>query len=298
MKKNVFKTIALAMIAVFMFMPFITVRAEEKVEVTNEEELVAALENGGEIVLKNDIAVTKPLHVSSDVTIYGEDKVLSADPSFTRDATGNGSLITVGSGVTATFMDMEITNNATNSKYGVQAYNTGVAVFAGVTIHDCKWGAILVNGGGIGVIDLTLNDNSWGIEFGQGTGVTENPGIVMEGSINGNQEKLFWLAENDDLEKVVFGNFNDSEMKISIEGKTLVLKDSEGNTVATSNELAKEIELVEEKVEEDEPTVTPTPEKPETNPDTADMNVIAMVGLAIVGFAGIAFATRKIVRVR
>lgn len=300
MKKNVVKFLVVAFM--FMLVPCMYVKAEDPVTVADEQQLIDALANGGVITLENDIAVTKPLHAYKEVTIDGAGFTLSADPSFVKEDTGNGSLITVHKDAVATFTNIKITNNAEQSKYGIQAYDGGIAVLDGVTIFDCKWGAILANGGGLIVNDLTLSNNPWGIEFGKGTNVTEDPAILMNGTIQvpegEEQVDMLYMATNDQLEKIEFGTMADSEMSLTLDGTSLVLKDSEGTVVATSN--TKEgVTLIEQETEEEQPEEPTTPTEPaEENPDTADMNVIAVITLTVLGLAGATFATKKLVRVR
>lgn len=304
MKKKIFKTLALVFAFVFMLVPFMGVQAETAIEVTDEASLIAALETGGSIILKNDIAVKNPLHAMKDATILGDGFTLSSDPTFERETSGNGSLITVHSGATVTFEDITIVNDATRSKYGIQAYDGGIAVLDGVTIENCKFGAILVNGGGLVVVDLTMSGNAYGIEFGRGTSVTNNPVILMMGTINGNQDTLLWLAENDNLEKVEFANVQGSAMTLSYDenANTLVLKDDEETVVATSNEAKDGLELIEQEIDldddtETEPTPEQTPSEPaENNPDTADINVMLIASLAAVGILGTVGATKKVLR--
>lgn len=295
MKKFV-KSMVFMFVFALMLIPTAIVKAEG---ITTEEALREALKAGGEITLGGAITVTSPLYVSVDGTTINGGK-LQADPSFARDGS-NGSLITVTAGVTATFTDIEIVNDAAQSKYGLQAFNTGVAILNGVNIHDSKWGAILVNGGGICVIDLTLNDNGpvdnrWGIEFGQAADVGENnPAIMMYGKISGNQEKLLYFAENDNLSLVEFANLEDSEMTLAMDGKTLVLKNSDGTVFAKSNEIKDGATIEEVKLDDEEETPITKTEKKEENPNTSD-NIIAVIALAFIGLIGAFVTTKRLAR--
>lgn len=295
MKKFV-KSMVFMFVFALMLIPTAIVKAEG---ITTEEALREALKAGGEITLGGNITVTSPLYVSVDGTTINGGK-LQAAPSFARDGS-NGSLITVTAGVTATFTDVEIVNDAAQSKYGLQAFNTGVAILNGVNIHDSKWGAILVNGGAICVIDLTLNnngpaDNRWGIEFGQAADVGENnPAIMMYGKISGNQEKLLYFAENDNLSLVEFANMEGSEMTLAMDGKKLVLKNSDGSVFATSNEIKDGATIEEVNLDDEEETPVTKTEKKEENPNTSD-GIIAVAVLAFVGLIGAAVTTKRLAR--
>lgn len=300
--KNVLKTLVFTFALLFMLVP--VVHAEENllenaVEVGTEEELVAALAEGKNIVLTQDIAVTKPLHAKSDLTIYGAGFTLSADPTFTTDtADRNGSLLTVHKDAIVSLIDIVITNNADASKYGLQAYLGGF-VLQDVTIENCKWGAILVNGGGIAINSLTLNNNPWGIEFGMGDGVEEVPGIVMNGEIivGDNQEKVLWLAENDNLTGIEYANLEGTKMVLSSDGATLALTAEDGSQII-SNELAdKDLTFEEVDMGEEEPTEPTTLVEPsEENPDTGDISIMFIATLAVLGTLGTLFTTRKVLR--
>lgn len=295
MNKKLKKVLGFIVLA-FVLVPMINVRAEGiKTNVGTEEELRNALVSGGDIVLTGNIEVKAPLYANVAATIDGAGFTISASDTFTNDG-ANGSILAVMNGAEVVLNDITI-NKAV--KYGVQAYDGGIVSLNGVTITNSGFGAVLINGGGLIVLDLTMNDNTFGIEFGKGAFVTNEPAMLMNGTISGNQVDPIVLATNDNLGEVVVGNMPDSEMKLAVDGKKLVLKDKDGTVVATSNEANSGVVVKEEAVDEPIPTPTPTPvpdNTPSENPNTND-NVGTYIVLAILGFSALAFSSKKVLHV-
>ena len=63
------KVIIISLFVLGLIIPNIDVKA---VDVSNEEELRAAIEQGGDITLTDDIEVTQPLVIDKDVNISGQ----------------------------------------------------------------------------------------------------------------------------------------------------------------------------------------------------------------------------------
>ena len=63
------KVIIISLFVLGLIIPNINVKA---VDVSNEEELRAAIEQGGDITLTDDIEVTQPLVIDKDVNIDGD----------------------------------------------------------------------------------------------------------------------------------------------------------------------------------------------------------------------------------
>lgn len=283
---------------------------EDATEVGTFAELVAAVENGGDIKLTADITVERPIIVTKDTTIYGDD--------FTLDGTGmvrdgsNGSIITAMPEATLYLWDMTIKNA---NKYGIQAYNTGIVAVDGVTITDCTFGAILVNGGGLVVGDLTMGNNGEheggnGIEMGKGNASLEDPVIVMVGEITllpGDQTTAIFLAENDALETVEFANYEGATNTLAFENNKLVIKGA-NNQVKYESNVAKEgltlteasLEDIPEIPEQIKPTPNPKPEQPANTPDntiTENPNtydgILVYIVLAITGLGILTLSFKK-----
>lgn len=306
MKKQMKKLIATFVLALLV-VPMVG-HAEDgigtdPVEVGTFEELVAAVAEGGDIVLTADIKVASPIYVNKETHIYGEGHTLDGE-GMVRDGS-NGSIISAmmpaDSGEVLYLHDMKIINA---NKYGVQAYNGGVVAVIDVEIANCKFGAILVNGGGLVVGNLTMADNGNldnggnGIEIGKGTGVSEDPIISMIGEITVNGDKqtqVLYLAENDELSTVGIYNEKDTANTIVIEGNKLVVKDANGNTKFESNEVKKDLQFEDltEAPEVPEQPATPNPdEKVEENPNTYD-GILGYVALAVAGLGLLTFSAKK-----
>ena len=275
-------------VCAFMLVPFMGVNAETTVN--TYDELVAALKNGGEIVLGQSIDVTGPLSTNKDVTLKGNGNTLNAVYTGTS---GNQTIITSTAG-TLTLQNISLTNSP---KYGVQAYNGGNVVLDGVTIsnHTDKFGAVNINGGTVTIKDLTMTDNLYGIEFAAGLNVTGTSALIMDGVIKGNQKDVLYV----DIDQITADktisvkNTENSTQKISLKDNTIVLMEGD-KVLATSNELATgtTVDVDGEKLQAEEPAKEPTtPEEPKDenndvkdeveNPKTSDGIMITVAALAV-----------------
>ena len=275
-------------VCAFMVVPFMGVNAETTVN--TYDELVAALKNGGEIVLGQSIDVTGPLSTDKDVTLNGNGNTLNAVYTGTS---GNQTIITSTAG-TLTLQNISLTNSP---KYGVQAYNGGNVVLDGVTIsnHTDKFGAVNINVGTVTIKDLTMTDNLYGIEFAAGLNVTGTSALIMDGVIKGNQKDVLYV----DIDQITADktisveNTENSTQKISLKDNTIVLMEGD-KVLATSNELATgtTVDVDGEKLQAEEPAKEPTtPEEPKDenndvkdeveNPKTSDGIMITVAALAV-----------------
>ena len=275
-------------VCAFMVVPFMGVNAETTVN--TYDDLVAALKNGGEIVLGQSIDVTGPLSTDKDVTLNGNGNTLNAVYTGTS---GNQTIITSTAG-TLTLQNISLTNSP---KYGVQAYNGGNVVLDGVTIsnHTDKFGAVNINGGTVTIKDLTMTDNLYGIEFAAGLNVTGTSALIMDGVIKGNQKDVLYV----DIDQITADktisveNTENSTQKISLKDNTIVLMEGD-KVLATSNELATgtTVDVDGEKLQAEEPAKEPTtPEEPKDenndvkdeveNPKTSDGVMITVAALAV-----------------
>ena len=118
---------------------------------------------------------------------------------------------------------------------------------------------------------------------------------MMYGKISGNQEKLLYFAENDNLSLVEFANMEGSEMTLAMDGKKLVLKNSDGSVFATSNEIKDGATIEEVNLDDEEETPVTKTEKKEENPNTSD-SIIAVAVLAFVGLIGAVVTTKRLAR--
>lgn len=279
---------------VFLFAGIVSVSAATSVK--TEEELNAAILNGGSIVLENDITITKPIELFKDTEI-------SSLNGYTLDGTGmslngkNGSILAAHAKLT-----LDNVNLKGAAKYGVQAYENGDVTLNGVTISNCEWGAVLVNGGQVVINGLVMDSNAWGIEFAKGENVTGDPALVMNGTIYVNNQPDAITVDETQVDKFLIENTEASTNKIVLEDNKLLVKDDSGKTIVESKVLANdlvvsingteeitkepEVETPEEP-EITEPVVTTTTQASEENPNTADnvglYFVLALMGLGVAG---------------
>ena len=287
------RLLAFAFVA-FLFAGIISVSAATSVR--TEEELNAAILNGGSIVLENDIKITQPIELFKDTEI-------SSLNGYTLDGTGmslngkNGSILAAHAKLT-----LDNVNLKGAAKYGVQAYENGDVTLNGVTISNCEWGAVLVNGGQVVINGLVMDSNAWGIEFAKGENVTGDPALVMDGTIYVNNQPDAITVDETQVDKFLIENTEASTNKIVLEDNKLLVKDDSGKTVVESKvfandlvvsingteEITKEPEVeTPEEPEITEPVVTTTTQASEENPNTADnvglYFVLALMGLGVAG---------------
>ena len=289
--------------------PFVDVKA--LTHVMNEEELTNALAGTEtEIVLGTNITTTDPISVTRDVTIDGTGQ-FGITANYAGGA-GDRSILTAQPGATLTLKNIVLSNSP---KYGVQAYNGGTVILDGVRIQNSGFGAALINGQGTIVVkDLDLWNNAYGIEFGLGDQASGTPSLIIDGTIDfTNQttgDKLY-VALEDNVPAVNVETTANAPYEFVYENGVFTLNDNNGNSVATSNNVADANVKVnvtnEEPTTPEEPTVqeptTPaedtdsTKAEEITNPKTADS--ILLITLALLASGSVAVvAGRKLVKQR
>lgn len=301
--KKLLSGLASMLFAVALFVvPSLTVNAAT--EVDTEQELRDAIANGGDIVLTSDITIENPIELLKDTTITS-----SGDNHYTIDGTDmnivgpNGSILAAHANLTLTNVNLKGA-----AKYGVQAYGNGNVTLDGVTISNCEWGAVLVNGGQVVINDLVMDSNAWGIEFAKGENVTGDPALVMDGTMYVNNQPDAITVDDTQVDKFLIENSEASTNKIVLEDNKLLVKDNSGKTVVESKVLANDLvvsidgqeEVTKEPVETpEEPVVTTTTESATTtqkaieNPSTSD-NLPLYIVLSLAALAGIAVFGMKI----
>ncbi len=208
---------------------------------TSEELLnkIQEAQTGDTISLGTNIALTAPIGISDkNLIINGNGFTISRDTENWSNDGQNGTLITAGNGSTLTLNNLNLRGAA---KYGVQAYNGGNVILNKVTIGNCEYGGILVNGGTIEIIDLTLYKNregeNVGIEIGKGTEVTNTPKVIMNGTISSTETKnVLYLAENDQLDEFEVDNKEGTVDKILLDDNKVVITNEYNEVLFESNE--------------------------------------------------------------
>lgn len=229
-------------LAVLLFVPSICNAAN--LEASDEATLLSQISSASEndvIVLTSDIELSSNVAVTinKNITIDGQGqyKLYATDDWYNQKESGDQSLITVHNGSTVTLKDITLTHS---QKYGVQAFNGGAVILDNVTVSDCKFGGVLVNGGTVTVKSVNLGSNLGseynGIELGKGGTVTNNPTLIMDGEIASAESEVINIATNDNLTAFTVQNTENTSNKIAVVGNQVVITDSENNVVYTSND--------------------------------------------------------------
>ena len=147
------KVIIISLFVLGLIIPNINVKA---VNVSNEEQLRAAIKQGGDITLTDNIEVTQPLVIDKDVNISGRYLIMMQ---------GDNTLMTVNSGNVTLNVDLYA---GWNGKYNKWGYPENVVNNQGT--------ALVVNGGTVNFDDTEIYAGNIGVEVNGGT-VTGSPRI-------------------------------------------------------------------------------------------------------------------------
>ena len=200
-------------------------------DVANEQALRDAIQNDDtDIKLTADIELKANLQVNKKVTIDGNGYTLSATAEDFEGGSGgiDKSIITSVENGDVTLKNITLSGAP---KYGAQAWK-GKLTFEGVTIKDCAFGGVLVNGGTITIRDLTLNTDT-GIEVGAGVNVTSTPDVIMDGTIKSSSDKVIYMDPRTPS-NLTIDNTENSEDKMYAHGNSVVITDKENNVISDS----------------------------------------------------------------
>ena len=204
---------------------------------TDESTLKSAIENvddGGTVEIQNNITVTGPIVIQKKLTIDGNGYTISGSTDWTSTS-GNQTMFTAQfSAGQLTLKDIDLNNGP---KYGVQSYDGATVILNNVSITGFRYGGVLANGGNVEVIDLHLGFNGTnannGIEIDKGASATNNPTLVMSGSLTSeSSENVVRVADNGYLTDFTITNTEDTENKVVISGDKVVLTDSNDNVIS------------------------------------------------------------------
>ena len=218
-------------------------------EVTDEESLLSAISSSESVILKNDITVTKPIVIQKEITIDGNGHSVVGSEDWTSTS-GNQTMFT------AQFSEGKLTlKNITlknGPKYGVQSYDGATVILNDVSITGFKYGGVLANGGNVEVIDLHLGyngtDSNNGIEIDKGASATNNPTLIMNGTLTSDvNENVVRAAENGHLTEFTITNTENTTNKVVIAGGNIVLTDENNNVISESAVPEKATPNVDEK---------------------------------------------------
>lgn len=254
---------------------------------------ITSATDGDVINLSQDITITAPIEVSGkSITINGNGHNIIAGYTGTS---GNKTILTAGANGSVIKLKNIILKNS--PKYGVQAYDGGKIILNQVTLSNNAYGGVLVNGGTVEVINLSLIGNKTGIEISKSKYITSNnePTLIMNGKLTSDvSDNVIYLANdsNDNTNKFVIENTNNTENKILASGNKVVVTDVNNKILYTSNETTAQIDV--EDYEENHPEVKDEEHVQNNtignsnieNPHTGD-SILGYVAIGIIAVMGI-----------
>lgn len=285
-------------------------------EVASKQELKDAISNanpGDTITLTQSITLDDKddiLFTDKEITIEGASEGITITgwrDDNVEKPTGNQSIITVLSGGKIQLKNLTLVNS---QKYGVQAYDGGYISLENVRINNCRYGAVLLNGGTVEIISLSLGANGEGsnngIEVSKSVNLADSnnqPSIVMNGTLSSDiEENVIRFADdaNDRTTGFIIENKETTTDKILVKGNTVVVTDATNEIKYQSNELQQGATFEGEEYTPNidvtdpiEPTEPTEEVNNETNPETSD-GILLFLGLTIVGFVGTALTYRRL----
>ena len=220
------------LLAVVLLVPTICNAADVK-EVSTADNLkteIASANAGDTIKLSENITLNANISIDKDLIIDGNGKTITGSGTWEK----NDSLFTVTKNGSVEFKNITLTNAP---KYGVQAFE-GTAIFTGVTIEDCKYGGVLVNGGTAKVNSLHLGYNGEssnnGIELDQNSSTT-SPKLIVNGTLTSTEkEDVVRASTNAKTKEVIIENTNNAESSVFISDGKIIVADENGKVISES----------------------------------------------------------------
>lgn len=195
------------------------------------------------IKLTGDVTLTKAIEVAGkNITIDGNGYSIKGTSDLVGGSPANKTLVTALTGAKINLVNVNLENAP---KYGVQAYDGGYVSLNGVTISNCAFGGVLVNGGTIEVIDLSLGKNGTGanngIEISKSKNIVSDnqPTLIMNGTLESTEsENVIYLAsdDNDATTEIIIENTESTTNKILSNGNKIVVANENNEVIFESNE--------------------------------------------------------------
>lgn len=221
---------SILVLAVLLIIPNISNAATP---IIDEDSLISAIDeatSGTTITLNDNIELSNPILIDGKtITIDGNGFKVEAASTWTSTS-GNQTMFT--SSNTGTKLTLKNITLQGGPKYGVQAYNGGAVVLNGVTINNCGFGGVLINGGTVTINNLSLGFNGTsannGIEMDQGSNIQTEPVLVMDGTLSTTQSKNVVRV----LSTSNITNTETTKSKVFVSGNSVILADANNNIVA------------------------------------------------------------------
>ena len=203
-------------------------------DITNESELEKAIQDaevGSTITLTQSIEVSKHIDVSKNLTINGAGFSISGSDTWynaEKAQLGGDQAILTSTAGTLTLKNITLKHGP---KQGAQAYGNGALVLDDVTIEDCKYSALIANGGTITIQKANLK-TKYGIEVGKSATQNEKdtPTIIMDGTIKSSSDVILYMA-SDTPSSLEVKNTETSEDKMYAYGNSVVVTDKNDNVL-------------------------------------------------------------------
>ena len=146
---------------------------------------IDASANGDEIEIQSDITVSQQVNVNKDVTIDGNGFTIS--PTFTKTNNSNNSTFGIhSSGVT--IKNLTVDGTLGTNLHGINIYMVSNILLDGVSILNNDYAGIVVNGSIVTVNNILTAGNGWyGINIDQGSGVTTEAKLTVNGTSSHNE---------------------------------------------------------------------------------------------------------------
>ena len=194
---------------------------------------IDAANNGDEIEIQSDITVTQQVNVNKDVTIDGNG--FTVTPTFFKTSNSNNASFGIhSSGVT--IKNLTIDGTLGTNLHGINIYMVNGVLLDSVSVLNNDYAGIVVNGSIVTVNNIITAGNGWGgINVDQGTSVTTEAKLIVNGTSSHNEAAHIWI---DDARKVVSVVDNLNQYDITVQGhkRIYVLKTSSSSNPSASLE--------------------------------------------------------------
>ncbi|EKD99541.1 MAG: hypothetical protein ACD_22C00235G0001, partial [uncultured bacterium] len=162
------------------------------------QDAINASVNGDVVEIESDISVGQMIIINKDITINGNGFTIS--PTFTKTDNSNNAVFgIVSSGVTIS--NLIVDGTLGTNLHGINLYTSINVLLDNVSVLNNDRAGIVVNGSTVTVNNITTSGNGWGgINVDQGTGVTTEAKLIIDGISSHSESTHIWL---DDVSKVV-----------------------------------------------------------------------------------------------
>ena len=162
------------------------------------QEAIDASSNGDTIEIQSDLTVTQQVNVNKDVTIDGNGFTIS--PSFAY--TNNSNNATFGGFVSGvTLKNITIDGTLGTNLHGINIYTVTNILLDNISVENNDKAGVVVNGSIVTVNNILTSGNGWyGINVDQGSGVTTEAKLIINGISSHNETAHIYI---DDKTKTV-----------------------------------------------------------------------------------------------